>query len=323
MGLFNFFSRGNSAHPRTRGKNIELSNDGFARIKAPEFFGEYRRSPNGKWVICWLDADPSGTRGGARDSGKGLYLLYDLHRDKVVLDGCLERPNNGHVADVGVYLLEDWKFGAGLNGMLYAGDPSGKVLLRHTFDANIYNSEVSADGTWAVCQTCNSPESEDGDRLALFDLLSGRVLFSVHPETGWADSYDLRPSDGTVFVVLKGIGRLAYDANGRFLDASAYEDARLKRGDFGDLLCSAEKLLKERPGNPAAAQRALEAATRARTAGADACSDWKARALKIQGLALEVLDRPAEALAAYSEALTLNPKIGVKRRADQLRKHLP
>jgi tetratricopeptide (TPR) repeat protein len=68
------------------------------------------------------------------------------------------------------------------------------------------------------------------------------------------------------------------------------------------------------------AEKVLTAILRARNLGADETPSWKAKALKLQGLVLEKLERGSEALVAYDEALSIDPKIGVKRRADALRK---
>ena len=59
---------------------------------------------------------------------------------------------------------------------------------------------------------------------------------------------------------------------------------------------------------------------RARSLGADSNPAWKPNALKVQGLAHEMLGQFPQAIEVYEEAITLNPKIGVKRRLDALKK---
>ncbi|MEB0222895.1 tetratricopeptide repeat protein [Pseudomonas sp. 10S4] len=61
---------------------------------------------------------------------------------------------------------------------------------------------------------------------------------------------------------------------------------------------------------------------RARSLGADANPAWKPNALKVQGLAHETLGQLREAIHIYEQALALNPKIGVKRRLDILKKRV-
>jgi tetratricopeptide (TPR) repeat protein len=69
-------------------------------------------------------------------------------------------------------------------------------------------------------------------------------------------------------------------------------------------------------------QEALKASLKALTVVAEEDDDWKAMALKIIGLAHERLGNVEEALAALNSALEINPKIGVKRKANAIRKRL-
>ena len=85
---------------------------------------------------------------------------------------------------------------------------------------------------------------------------------------------------------------------------------------------AAEEIVKAPELNDQLASAALEAAVRALSLGAEKDQGWKAVALKIQGLAHEFLRNNEAAIAAFDEALRINPKIGVKRKADSLRKKL-
>ena len=77
-----------------------------------------------------------------------------------------------------------------------------------------------------------------------------------------------------------------------------------------------------RPFERKQAELLLEAILRARELGADSDLSWKALALKLQGFTLEALGKYKEALDIYEEALKINSKIGVKRKADAIRKKL-
>ncbi|MDI9778477.1 tetratricopeptide repeat protein [Pseudomonas putida] len=88
------------------------------------------------------------------------------------------------------------------------------------------------------------------------------------------------------------------------------------------MILAAEAMLKGDSSSlpPEKRQYILEALIRARNIGADQNPAWKPTALKVQGLAHEALSQVQEAIACYEEALSLNPKIGVKRKHDSLRK---
>ena len=291
-------------------------------VRSIDFFGPYAMSPSKRWALGWRDADINAGRGGHRNKGHGSYVLYDMEHDRISAIGKLERPNRGAVADNGIFILQDWHFGEGLQGTLVAFTSSGSILHKRRFEANLFNGALSADGAWAVCQTANNPDHTDGNRLTAFDLRRSREIFSVNPQTGWADDYEFS-ADGSRFIVVHNdLGKFAYDGSGDFLDGEAYENACLSSKRFDISLFAAEALLKKYPSDVDQARRALSTIHSARLAGADNEPGWKAMALKLQGLALETIGQLDEALAVYDEALSMNPKIGVKRRADSLRKKL-
>jgi len=49
-------------------QNIEYDKDGWVHIQNPDFFGQYSKSPNGKFSIAWSDSDPKGYVGGFREA---------------------------------------------------------------------------------------------------------------------------------------------------------------------------------------------------------------------------------------------------------------
>lgn len=330
MGLFNFLFGGNtdmtdkvgqpSSRPASE-RGITYTGN-FIEIPSIDFFGRFRKSHSGEWVIGWSDSDETKHRGGHRDGGHGRYVLYNAVQNKIASQGRLERPNSGSIADNGTFSIEDWHFGSELSGTFYVFSSAGLELIKKEFDANLYNSDISVSGRYAVCQTANSPTSEDGNRLTAFDVERSAQLFSIHPPTGWADRYEFIEDIPQLGVVINEIGTFHYDAQGNFLDSGKFDAARLRCDKYEIVLLAAEKILKAPELNDPLAQAALEAATRARLLGADKDQDWKAIALKIQGLAHEFLHSNEEAVAAFDEALKINPKIGVKRKADSLRKKL-
>jgi tetratricopeptide (TPR) repeat protein len=260
---------------------------------------------------------------GSRESGYGSYVLYNAVQNKTILRGQLERPNSGRVANNGYFSLEDWGFsGSGLSGVFYVLYPSGEIIIKRRFEANIYNSAISNEGKLAVCQTCHNPSGSDGNLLTLFDLTKKTELFSVHPIEQWAEKYDFLEDQQILIVTLKDIGEFRYDKFGTFLDYATYNSARLTSKNYGVILRAAHQFLKDPDLDQKRIETILNAILRARTLGANSDQGNKLFALKIQGFTLEALGREREALAVYEEAIKIDPKIGVKRKADALKKKL-
>lgn len=328
MGLFNFLFGGNKTKDAARVSSqsappkVISFRDKFVEIPSLGFFGPFRKSHSGEWAICWSDSDEPNHRGGHRESGHGRYVLYNVTQDKIALQGKLERPNSGSVADNGNFAIEDWHFGSELSGTFYVISSAGRELIKKKFEANLYNSAISDTGHFAVCQTANSPVGEDGNRLTAFDVEKAVELFSIHPPTGWADRYKFIEDIPKVGVVINKIGTFYYDMLGNFIDSEKFDAARLRCDRYDVVLLAAEEIVKAPELNDQLASAALEATIRALSLGAEKDQSWKAVALKIQGLAHEFLRNNEAAIAAFDEALRINPKIGVKRKADSLRKKL-
>lgn len=134
----------------------------------------YSSSSNGRYTIAWRDSDGKG-RGGARESGKGTYWLFDGSLE--IAKGRVERPNGGLVADDGTFTLEDWLFSQELASVYYVFDVKGDVRVRKRFRANLYNSALSACGRYAVCLTAFAPTSTHSNSLFLFALPAGSLVW--------------------------------------------------------------------------------------------------------------------------------------------------
>lgn len=300
---------------KTRGEGYA---DGyFFRIPSRAYFGWFATSPDGRYTITWRDANGDGTHGGARVSGMGCYYLLD--GAAIIAEGQVERPNDGKVANDGTFILNDWRFSADLSGAFFAFRADGSPIIAKSFTANLYNNGLSANGSLAVCQICNSP-TEDASVLAVFDLIKGAEIARWIPESGWAQSYEF-PEDGlTVRLCYPGGASFAYSLQGAFVDRDHWIQWSLSEGN----LVVIERLLDEAGKTPSAALagrliEGIDVALAACHPGDGHARSW---AFKLRGICLEAVGNALEALRFYEEALRLDPKIGIKRRADALRKAL-
>ena len=109
-------------------KNEIDKNDRHISIPSIGFHGPFSASQNGRYIVAWCDFDYAQGVGGFRKKGKGSYVL--LEKDKVILKGKIQRPNEAHVADNGTFVINDWMFGEGLKGTFYAIDCKGKEIIK-------------------------------------------------------------------------------------------------------------------------------------------------------------------------------------------------
>lgn len=306
---------------------VTLLRDRYADIPDLRFYGQFSASPSGEWYICWADCDlefHSGL-GGCRDSGHGLYVLYNKFQDRIVLVNKLERPQRAKVIDTGVFSIEDWCFGDQRKSKIYVISPTGENLINKTFNGNMFNSDISASGNYLACQTAHNQNSSDGNLLTIFDIFEKKELFSKNPVTGWADEY-VFVEDAPKFGVLhKDIGTYYYDINGNFLDEERYDEEQLSCNKYEIVILKAQDVLKSSDLDIKSAQKVINAIKHALDIlpkGEHHYVSWAALAFKIQGVAYEFLGNKVESLYSFEKALELNPKIGVKKKIDKLRKIL-
>ncbi|WP_238347427.1 MULTISPECIES: tetratricopeptide repeat protein [unclassified Pseudomonas] len=304
--------------PAAKAQTIDLGRI-LMTVNSLNYRGLYHFSKSKSWALSWRDWDPISSKGGQRDSGLGEYVLVDVSRDIVSAHGKMPRPNNGSIADNGSFSLEDWHFGSALSGTFRVFDSNGVPVVTKELTANILDSGISRNGKLAFCITANSP-TDHANKLFLFDLGTGTELFSITPRTAGTDSYSF-DEEGTLLIVdVMGVGKYRYDKNGVFLDADKLDGANLCSSQYDRIILAADRILGEPGLSEAGVRTVLKAITRARSIGADANPSWKPMALKAQGLAHEILGQHLEAIQVYEEAITLNPKIGVKRKLDALKK---
>jgi hypothetical protein len=250
-------------------------------------------------------------------------VLIDLQANRVALTlNDIARPTHAAVADDGSFLVLDTGFGMKLESQLVALSREGVERFRKKYQANLYTVDVSPCGRYAVAQTCNAPKSPHSNLLECIDLSNGKPLFSISPVTPWTKQYRFEVFAGQLSRLLvnpDGMGWFAYSASGAFLDTAAFQTAELSKGDYGTRTMAVERLLEATPGVDAAT-KALEVLDGVLAEVEGKHPDWSARAYRLAGEALERLNRTGDAIGAYELALSLNPKVGCKRRLDVLRK---
>jgi hypothetical protein len=287
---------------------IRRSSDTFASLPALDFFGQFARSPNGRFTLLWNDH--------ATINGKlrgGRYILIDDGR--VVLDRGMSRPQDGKIADNGTFILHDWGELSQLSGTFHAFAPDGREIISRSFAANLYNNGLSGEGAFAVCQTCNSSNSSDSSVLCVYDLVQGQEIACWRPETGWAKDYTF-PGNGRVRLIrLEGIPA-EYSLQGEFLNRQKCYADDISRGSYYAVRNAFDAGEAISGVGIDALRRGAELAIAAKD------ERWKAVSFRLLGEIEERAGNDLAALRAYNLALALNPKVGIAKKAAALTKRL-
>lgn len=287
---------------------VETFGGSIVSIPQIDIMGQTATSPNGRYRLVWRDR----TTICCEDVG-GRYVLLD--GAELLVDGAMERPNDGKVADDGTFILNDWGSRDALAGTFMAFARDGRPILKRDYAANLLNNGLSPDGGLAVCQTANAPGSPDSSILTVFDLTEERIRATWRAESGWASSYAF-PSNNIVRMLRGDRISLDYSLDGEFLDRKVWLKDEVGRGTLHVIRIA----LADGADESGLSTGELRQGVRAVLASND--GRFYAEAWRLMGEIEENADDAAAALAAYDEALAINPKIGAAKRAAGLRKAL-
>lgn len=306
-----------SGAPQTssRIENDEVSYIGKRVISIPsiQFTGKYAVSPNYEWTIAWSDSDSITGKGGYRESGKGSFAL--IHNGKPCVVGKMERPSLAKVTNNGTFLVNDILFGDNLASVLSIYDNCGNVIISHHFSAKMFSTGISACGLYAACQLCFS-DYEDSGKMAFFSIERKELIWKARPYPEWVETFNFDIDKRHLIIEYSKGRRYTIDFDGRPLEAEKYEEDTISSGD----LYSAIELLKQRSSKAMDEMNSDEIEiNRARFLKLlpHAKNSEPAYPAKIHRYIGEIDEYKKEYLSAiqnYEQAITYDPKVGVKRK---------
>ncbi len=252
----------------------------------------------------------------------GRVALFDATTGRRLFKATLKRAQNPHVSNEGIVTVENWKdWGGPLAGDFVAYGPDSKRLWTKKFKANNFDSGMTEDGERVFVSTCNSPHEAHGGKTFLLDTRTGAVLWS-------RDGFDeVKIKGNDVVIVLEG------DTEGQdslifVLDAAGQpppeynatlerRELAHKRGKPWWVLPQVQAGLKEdRPD----LDRLWGLLDDMDALDQQLDTNQQARALRYRGEIAEHRGDAAGAIQFWERALELNPKVGIKRKLQALKK---
>lgn len=132
------------------------------------------------------------------------------------------------------------------------------------------------------------------------------------------------PSQGIIQLGYARLGLFSYRWDGELLEREEWQEARLTEGDYATVMMAVEFALKNGLNKIDQELSRRLYGSLDRISGKIPAADVKRKALlrKLQGQCAELKGDLPAAIAAYDAALDIDRKIGIKRRAEQIRKQL-
>lgn len=308
MGLFDFFK--DKVKCSKNSSKLDYSrNDNF--ISIGDFTGQYYRSPNSKFILAWKNQNEN-----------GKYIL--LERGKLKLQAKMKHPDNGMVSNSGIFILSD-STSKGTYGVFHIINANGETLIRQRCKANIGTTGISDDGRFAVCQALESTSKPDSCKLFFFEIKNKKLLWKKSPETigsglNWAKSYRFDTKKKILYLTHDRDRVYSYTFEGTFIDSKLYTFHRIDTGNDIEFLEAIKELKEELSSNSGSWEYDSFITPLKKGLKRFSDKDTKSKIHRLLGEISCLQGNNSEAVKHLEAALKLNPRIGVKRTLEKLKK---
>jgi hypothetical protein len=292
------------ANPHLAKMQIETQNN-FARIDAINFFGQYCNSADGTFVVAWETA--------------GRFVLFE--NSKQILKGEVKSPSDGHVANNGRFFIISQQSPPGdapLDAFL-CFDKFGKLLASGQLHAAIVNSSISETGKFAVFQSAVS-DNEDSMQLIVYDVDAKTILWQTEWGPHWARAYSFDETSKKLTLIYPELGSYEFGSDGSFLSGDRWEIDQVKLS-YGKELNQIVEYLVSNNFEAAKGNRLLQLLNeRSQERWFQNNPKDKSFILRSIGEVQLAMGQKAQALETWERSVSLNPKIGLQRKLENLKK---
>jgi hypothetical protein len=290
--------------------SFEIS-DNFLRIDSTDFLGFYNKSPDGKYLVAFQDG-----------FGHSPGRLVLIHNDRILYLLIMERPNDAFVANDGTVVVNDWLATDDLAGDFHVVAHDGRILIKHRFKANLFRCGITADGQVAWCNTCSSDYQPDSDKLFVYSVRRAALIAKVD---GRVDPEEIIATEQEVSIKVRGYYE-RYDYNGNLLNPDEVQEgyySYLLKNSPSDLLKLARGIMYNENLDKLSDSHSQAAKLISLKIIGEPNLDksYKAQAYRFLG---ELAYRSGDiesTIGHFRNALSLNPKVGVKTAIAKLEKN--
>lgn len=270
------------------------------------FYGTVEYSRNNKFCILFRDGHWVDNKW-----KKGDLAL--IQGKKLLFKRKVERPNDCHVSDNGTVICCDWMKTEELSGKFLIFDSLGEEIFMLKTSANLGSSGISHDGKIAIFET-HSSDTEDGDKLFLIDIEEKQLINRFEAKCSF-NNVEIDTTRRRIKLLSRRHFLFEIDYKGNQTNKEDFENQILKNGSIMDKLW----LYNQNPDKEKGIEylRLLNLAL----TDSDACYSYgKDKLYRMLGEYFEFKGESMKAIESWEKALAINPKVGIKRRLDILKK---
>jgi hypothetical protein len=227
----------------------------------------------------------------------------------------LQRPNDCFVSNDGIVIACDWLNSDELTGEFLIFNSKGEELFSKKTTANLGNCAISDNSQIALFETHNS-NTNDGGRIFIIDIPQKQVIRTIERPASFNSAKIDTEAKRIELIDHKGF-TFEIDFEGNQTNAEEYENQILTKGSVYDRLW----VYAEKPDEiKLKDQKYLELLTNALTDDDASYSFGKDKILRMIGDYHEANGNIEKTIENWEKAFSVNPKVGVKRKLDALKK---
>ncbi|HWI92435.1 MAG TPA: hypothetical protein VNT20_14240 [Flavisolibacter sp.] len=274
------------------------------------FYGFESNSPNKEYCVYSCD----GHYENEKWQNGNLALLC---QGKLLYKKRIQRPHSCKVSNGGVVICCDWLNKDELVGKFLVFDKEGELIFSRRTSANLGSASISDDSKFAIFETYSS-DTSDSNKIFIVDIDNKKILKKLERPIAFKE---VEIDSDTQLIKLKDRRNFVYEINfeGRQTNRSDYEKQIFDHGSVLDKLELYQITSEKNCLQDEVYLNILLQAVNDR----EACDRLrKENIYRSIGEWYLANDHKKMAVENWERALQINPKVGLKRKVESLKKEL-